>query len=112
MTINEYEKLAQRTSKYAAGLKTEVDPKLVNGLTGLCGEAGECIDLLKKHLFQGHELNRTKLIDELGDVQWYIAETAAALGVSLEEIMEHNIEKLRRRYPEGFDSERSVHRVT
>ena len=109
-TVTEYQHLAQRTSKYAPGQKIEADPKLVNGIIGLNGEAGEVADILKKHLFQGHELNREKLIDELGDVLWYIAETAEALGVSLETIMEHNIDKLRTRYPEGFNSDRSINR--
>lgn len=48
--------------------------------------------------------------EELGDVLWYIATTAAGAGVALDDIMEHNIEKLRRRYPEGFSIDRSVNR--
>ena len=83
---------------------------LTNGALGLCGEAGEVGDLVKKHLFQGHELNREKIIDELGDVAWYIAETAYALGVDLETVLAGNIEKLKKRYPEGFSAERSIHR--
>jgi NTP pyrophosphatase (non-canonical NTP hydrolase) len=50
------------------------------------------------------------MVDELGDVMWYVGETAAALGVTLEEVARHNIEKLRKRYPDGFDSDRSLHR--
>ena len=83
---------------------------LINGVMGLCGESGETIDIVKKHLFHGHELNKDKLTEELGDVAWYLAETCTALGVSLEQVMENNIEKLRRRYPEGFSSYRSIHR--
>ena len=73
---------------------------------GLNGEAGECIDIVKKHLFQGHELDRVKLIDELGDCQWYIAQTAAGMGIDMDEIGQRNIAKLRARYPKGFDSEK------
>ena len=106
MTINEYQKLAMTT------LNPELSKKdvLINGVMGLCGESGEAIDIVKKHLHQGHELNREKLIRELGDIAWYLAETAAALDVSLEEVLERNIEKLRSRYPEGFSAERSQNR--
>ena len=106
MTINEYQTLAMTT------LNKELDrtQTLTNGVIGLCGEAGEASDIVKKHLFQGHELNREKLIDELGDVAWYIAETAYALNVKLEDVLIHNIEKLKKRYPAGFDADKSVHR--
>ena len=106
MTINEYQKLAMTT------LNPQLSEKdvLINGVMGLCGESGEAIDIVKKWLAQGHELDKEKLAKELGDICWYVAETATALGLSLEDIMEANIEKLRKRYPEGFDTQRSVHR--
>lgn len=104
MTINEYQKLAMTTLNPKLS-KKEV---LINGVMGLCGEAGETIDIVKKHLHQGHELDREKLIRELGDVAWYLAETAYALDISLEEVLQQNIDKLKARYPEGFDTERSV----
>ena len=106
MTVNEYQKLAMAT------LNSDLSKKdvLINGVMGLCGEAGEAIDIVKKHLAQGHDLDREKLIKELGDIAWYLAETATALDVTLEEVLEGNIEKLRRRYPEGFDSQHSIHR--
>ena len=106
MTVNEYQKLAMTT------LNPELNKKdvLINGVMGLCGESGEAIDIVKKHLAQGHDLDREGLIKELGDIAWYLAETATALDVSLEEVLERNIEKLRKRYPEGFDAERSVFR--
>ena len=106
MTINEYQQLAMVT------LNKDLDEKdvLINGVMGLCGESGEAIDLVKKWLYQGHELDRDKLIGEIGDVAWYIAEIATALGVTLEDVLERNIDKLKRRYPEGFDYARSVNR--
>ena len=106
MEINEYQKLAMVT------LNRELDEKemLTNSVMGLCGESGEACDLVKKHLFHGHELDRESLIKELGDVAWYLAEGAEALGIPLEEVFERNIEKLRRRYPEGFSSEKSINR--
>jgi NTP pyrophosphatase (non-canonical NTP hydrolase) len=106
MTFEEYQRLAQRTSSE----KMQLIEKIENGLMGLNGEAGEAIDVLKKHKFQGHRLDRNKLIEELGDVLWYIAETCEGLGVSMEEVARLNIEKLKKRYPEGFSSERSINR--
>ena len=106
MTINEYQKLAMTT------LNPKLDKKdvLINGVMGLCGESGEAIDIVKKHLAQGHELDREHLIKELGDVAWYLAETATALDVTLEEVLCQNIEKLKKRYPQGFEVEKSVGR--
>ena len=106
MTVNEYQKLAMTT------LNPALDTKdiLINGVMGLCGESGEAIDIVKKWLAQGHDLDRDKLAKELGDIAWYLAETATALGLDLEDVFAANIEKLKRRYPEGFRSERSIHR--
>ena len=106
MTINEYQKLAMTTLNPALSEKDV----LINGVMGLCGESGEAIDIVKKWLAQGHALDKEKLAKELGDICWYLAETATALGLSLEDIMEANIEKLRKRYPEGFDTQKSVNR--
>ena len=106
MTINEYQKLAMTT------LNKELSNKdvLINAVMGLCGESGETIDIVKKHLHQGHELNKEKLIKELGDIAWYLAEACFALDVELETVLTMNIEKLKKRYPEGFDVDKSVNR--
>lgn len=101
MTINEYQKEALRT---AGGAVIE------NGVLGLCGESGECADLVKKHLFQGHTLDKEHLAKELGDVAWYLAVSAHAIGYDLETIMQMNVDKLRKRYPDGFNSDLSQHR--
>jgi NTP pyrophosphatase (non-canonical NTP hydrolase) len=106
MTLNEYHELAQRTSNPALDAKGH----LFNGVLGLSGEAGECADLVKKHYFQDARPMIDQLVDELGDVLWYVAETARAMDVTLEEVARHNVEKLRRRYPEGFEAEKSLHR--
>ena len=106
MKINEYQQLAMKTLNPALSEKDV----LINGVMGLCGESGEAIDIVKKWLAQGHELDKEKLKKELGDICWYLAETATALDLSLEEIMAANIEKLKQRYPDGFDSARSIHR--
>ena len=106
MTLNEYQQLALTTLNPALNKKDV----LINGVMGLCGESGEAIDIVKRHLAQGHELDREHLIKELGDVAWYVAETAFALDVSLEEVCQRNIDKLKARYPEGFSAERSINR--
>lgn len=106
MDVDKYQKLAMRT------LNPEIDKKelILNAAMGLCGESGEVIDLVKKHLFQGHDLDDEKLIKELGDVAWYLAEAATALNVNLSEILEKNIKKLENRFPDGFNSNRSINR--
>ena len=108
MNANEYQKLAMRT------LNPDLSERdmLVNSVMGLCGESGEAVDLVKKHLFQGHALDKEKFVKELGDIAWYLAEAATAVGVPLGDILEMNIEKLKKRYPEGFDPEKSVNRET
>ena len=106
MEANKYQELAMRT------VNKELSKKemLVNGVMGLNGESGEVIDLVKKHLFHGHDLDRDKIIKELGDVLWYIAEVCSSLDVSIDEVMEKNIEKLAKRYSNGFSKEASINR--
>ncbi len=106
MQINEYQSLAMKTMNPALSKKDV----LINGVMGLCGESGEVIDIVKKWLAQGHELDRVSIVKELGDIAWYLAETAYALDVDLETVLQGNIDKLRRRYPDGFDKEKSLHR--
>ena len=106
MTANEYQRLAMTT------LNPALSPKdvLINSVMGLCGESGEAIDIVKKWLAQGHELDKAHLTKELGDVAWYLEEAATALGVSLDDILRQNIDKLKQRYPDGFAAEKSLER--
>lgn len=83
---------------------------VLNGVMGLAGESGECVDLVKKHLMQGHPLDKAHLASELGDVAWYLAVTAKAIGYDLDTIFQMNVDKLKKRYPSGFDPNRSQHR--
>ena len=106
MNVNEYQKLAMKT----LNPKLSKQDILINGVMGLCGESGEAIDLVKKHLHQGHDLDKDKLVKELGDICWYIAELATVLEIDFEDILEMNIAKLKQRYPQGFDQEKSIHR--
>jgi NTP pyrophosphatase (non-canonical NTP hydrolase) len=75
---------------------------------GLTGEAGEFAELAKKHLFHGHTLDKEKAAKEIGDVLWYVAFACEALGVSLDEIAERNIAKLKARYPDKFETRLSL----
>lgn len=106
MLVNDYQEKAMTT------LNPSLDKKdvLINSVMGLCGESGEAIDLVKKWLMQGHELDKEHLIKELGDVAWYLAEAATALDVPLETVLQGNLDKLRQRFPNGFSTEASVHR--
>ena len=108
MEVNEYQKLAMTTLNPALNRKDV----LINSVMGLCGESGEAIDLVKKWLAQGHELDKAHLARELGDIAWYLAEAATALDLSLEEILQANIDKLKKRYPEGFETRRSLARLS
>ncbi len=105
MEINEYQKLALRTANSG-----ESSDLILNGILGLCGETGEVSDHIKKAMFQGHEFNTDKVIDELGDVCWYVAVLAKGLNVDLETVMKKNVEKLMKRYPDGFKIEDSLFR--
>lgn len=107
MDLNEYQRLAMRTKNP----EINAEDGLLEGLMGLNGEAGEAIDVLKKSKFQGHSMDKTKMIGELGDCLWYIVRCADALGISFDEIARFNIDKLRCRFPEGFNTEDSVKRV-
>ena len=106
MNMNDYQLSAMRT---ANGMDKRY-PMILNGVLGLNGESGECSDIVKKHLFQGHDLDEKHLAEELGDVLWYIAVTAFSIGFDLDEIAQMNVSKLLKRYPDGFDKARSVNR--
>ncbi len=105
MDFNKFQELALRTAN-----RLDNDGLVLNGVLGLAGESGECVDIMKKHMFQGHDLDTDKLKDELGDVLWYLAITAKGLGLDLSEVASHNVEKLKRRYPDGFQADRSINR--
>lgn len=107
LTVSDYQKLASRT------INTNLSEKdiLINSVMGLCGEAGEAIDIVKKHIAQGHDFNKEHFIEEIGDIAWYLAEAATAVDYDLGDILQQNIDKLRKRYPEGFKEHDSINRV-
>lgn len=105
LSFNKYQKAAFKLIS-----KDGRKDMVLNGVLGLAGESGECCDIVKKFKFQGHELDKEHLKDELGDVLWYIAETCSGLGITLEECAKYNLDKLHKRYPKGFSKNKSIHR--
>lgn len=105
--LDEYQALAQRT----ANPNQDFKQRLMIAALGLCGEAGEFADAVKKHVGHGHPLDDSKLALEAGDVLWYAAEAAAVLGFNLSVVASRNVAKLRARFPAGFSTEASLARV-
>lgn len=106
MTPNEYQELAARTIN-----KDLTNTGMANhALHGMVGEVGEIHSLYQK-VYQGHALDPEHLKKELGDLLWFVAEYCTACKWNLEDVMQLNIDKLRARYPEGFEAERSLNRA-
>ena len=106
ITLERYQELANRS----AGAGGDGDRRLMVSALGLAGETGEFANLVKKMTAHGHSFDPAPLKDELGDVLWYLAEAATAAGLSLNEIAQENVNKLLKRYPEGFSQENSINR--
>jgi NTP pyrophosphatase (non-canonical NTP hydrolase) len=106
MDISEYQEATRRTCNL-----TEQAEMLKLALIGMQDELGEIAGPLKKYLWHGHELDHAHIQDEIGDLCWYLATLCNALDISLAEAFQGNIEKLWKRYPDGFSSERSRNRT-
>ena len=96
MTLDEYEKLAART----LNPKLSDAERLMDAAAGLVEESGEILGLVRKHAYQGRELQRGQVLIELGDALWCLAMTAKSAGLTLDQVAAANIAKLRARYPE------------
>ena len=121
MTGSEYQKLAMRTndgeSTERLGFLTSIDENtvvdfggLINGCLGLAGESGETLDMIKKWVFHEKELDKEHLKKEIGDVMWYVAMICESAGFDLDDVLQTNVDKLKARYPEGFDTYLANHR--
>ena len=107
MNFSDYQQKAMRSAhvREPGDLKT-----LQNAALGLAGESGEVADMIKKVSFQGHQLDERHLAEEIGDILWYCALAATGLGIDLDDIAQGNVDKLMKRYPQGIDQERTIHR--
>ena len=106
MDIKEYQQEILRT----VPSKMTKPNKLANFSLGLAGESGELIDMIKKHLYQDHEIDINKVSNEAGDLVWYLCNILNVFNINLSDVMDANIAKLKARYPSGFDKNRSVNR--
>lgn len=125
MTGFEYQTLAMRTNDGSSEIRLirelmsnntpcyELHGRIADllmGVLGLTGEAGEVSDIVKKGIFHEKGINKEHLQKELGDVMWYIAMICHACGFNMDDIMQMNINKLKARYPDGFDTYRANHK--
>lgn len=121
MQANEYQELAMRTNDGKAkerlnyqlnynNMTTDIGGVL-NACLGLSGEVGELNDLVKKFVFHQKPMDEVHFKKEIGDVCWYIAMICESCGYDLNQIMQMNIDKLKARYPEGFDTEKANNRI-
>lgn len=131
MNANKYQKLAMRTNDGKAsdrliGKMQEYDMKfsseqsnkesvdiggIFNACLGLSGEVGEFNDMIKKWVFHEKNLDMEHAKKEAGDILWYVVMLCESFGWNMEEIMQMNVDKLKARYPEGFDVERANNRA-
>ena len=104
MFIEKYQIESTRTMKFD-------DDVVLHCCMGMAGETGEVIDLIKKSVFYKKELDKDKVLEELGDVMFYIVNLATSLNISMSDVLQHNIDKLKKRYPHGFSEEDAIRRV-
>lgn len=107
LEANEYQELAARTMDFE---RMDSSDQEYHALFGMASEIGELHGIYQKY-YQGHEDSKEHKMKELGDLLWFIAEYCTANGWMLEDIMYMNIEKLKARFPDGFEAERSLHRA-
>lgn len=105
LQFDEYQVLARRTQNH----ELTNEQKLIHSLLGLISEVGEICGIYQKS-FQGHDVDEQEVIDEAGDAMWFLSELADCLSVHLSTVAHGNVSKLLKRYPDGFDAERSVNR--
>jgi len=112
MKSNEYIKKALRTEskKYRFCKTDDITPRIEHAVMGIVTEAGELIDAVKKAKIYGLKLDRTNIIEEMGDLMWYLALLTDDLNTSFEEIWDKNIRKLKIRYPQAYSDNKALKR--
>lgn len=106
MRLEEYQEKSMRTLNNDLTKEQAVN----NMILGIVGETGEVVDIIKKHYYQGHELDLEHIKEEIGDIMFYMVNLCNYLGLELEEVIEGNYNKLMKRYPEGFSKDKSINR--
>ena len=106
MELKDFQELSKRTLPHDTTFKED----LSNMCLGIHGEGGEVVDIIKKYLYQGHDLNMDHIKEELGDMMFYIVNLANLINIDMEEVLQLNFEKLCKRYPNGFKIEDSINR--
>ena len=106
MNIRDFQTLSVRTMNKELTKEQQIS----NMVFGANGELGEVTDILKKYLYQGHRINKQHLAEEIGDTLFYIVNLCTLFNLDIEDILQGNVDKLRNRYPEGFDSTKSINR--
>ena len=111
--MNYVEEALRSENKDFQALINRVDVRsirLLHGAMGLDTESGEIMDSMKRHIIYGSDLNVVNIREELGDIMWYVALICDELGLTIEQICEDNIAKLRKRYPDKFSRELAENR--
>lgn len=103
-------KTFQEASKRTFNTNLTYNEKLCNCVAGMFGEGGEVADIIKKHLFQGHSFDRNHIAEEIGDLMFYIVNLATVLNMDMEDILDSNVDKLKKRFPDGFSTRKSIER--
>lgn len=106
MDIREFQRVSTRTLNKELSKEQQVS----NMIFGANGELGEVTDILKKHLYQGHRIDKQHLAEEIGDTLFYIVNLCTVYNLDVEDILQANVDKLKKRFPNGFDAERSINR--
>jgi len=110
MNFKEYQKGAARTF---AENPDKLHPNQFSELhcaIGICTEAGELLDAYKKHIYYKRELDLVNVKEEIGDIMWYIANFCTVMGIELDELLHANLDKLKLRYPDKFDTDKAINR--
>jgi NTP pyrophosphatase (non-canonical NTP hydrolase) len=107
VTFDDYATAAARTENH----RLSEGERLMDAAAGLAEEGGEVLSLVRKHVYQGHILDKERVAKELGDALWCLATVASSVGISLDDVARTNVEKLRLRYPDGYSDQASQDRL-
>lgn len=112
MDIKEYMELSEKTLSSHFFAKTDKDFRVLHAVMGISWEAGELLDMYKKHIFYGKDLDLINLQEELGDIMWFIAILLREYDLDFHQLLDDNIQKLKKRYGEKFDQDKAINRDT